>query len=175
MSVFSKIRGTIETLFQVGLGGPQLKNNAGSIDARNPTDTGYVNVRGLDPVIASDLATKNYVDSGGASGQVREIRIPITTAAAQTSVTSLPAGAIVSSAELNIQVAYSVGATISLGQAGAPTAFMLTTDNNPQVPNLYQDMQDTAAPSVNPLLVTVGGAPAAGSGFAIVRFAVPDN
>lgn len=63
MSLLSKIRGTAETLFQLSIGGPQIKNNAGSIDARNATDAAYVNVRGLDPLIATDLATKNYADT----------------------------------------------------------------------------------------------------------------
>lgn len=46
MSVRSKIRGTIETIFQIGLGGPQWKNNAGVIEARDTDDTVYIVVRG---------------------------------------------------------------------------------------------------------------------------------
>jgi hypothetical protein len=63
MSFFQKIRGTIESLFQLGLGGPQLKNNAGVIEARNPADSNFVVVRGDTPVLPNDLVTKNYVDT----------------------------------------------------------------------------------------------------------------
>ena len=61
--MLSKIRGTIETLFRLGLGGPQLKKDIGNIDARDATDAAFVNVRGLDPLIDDDLTTKRYVDA----------------------------------------------------------------------------------------------------------------
>jgi len=60
---FSKIRGTIETIFQLGLGGPQLKDNAGIIEARDADDTGYAIVRVAAPVGDNDAPTKLYVDS----------------------------------------------------------------------------------------------------------------
>jgi hypothetical protein len=63
VAFLSKIRGTFETLFQIGKGGPQVKDNAGSIDARNSADAAYVNVRGADPAIADDLVTKRYGDA----------------------------------------------------------------------------------------------------------------
>jgi hypothetical protein len=97
MSLWSKIRGTAETLFQLGLGGPQLKNNASVIEARDNADAAFVIVRGATPVAANDLTTKAYVDSGGASGDVAEIRFAINTTATQNSVTSIPAGAFITS------------------------------------------------------------------------------
>lgn len=60
MSLWSKIRGTIETVFQLGIGGPQLKANAGVIEARDASDAAFVIVRGLTPVGNTDLATKLY-------------------------------------------------------------------------------------------------------------------
>jgi len=63
MSLLSKIRGTIETLFQLGIGGPQLKNNGGVIEARNAADSGFAVVRGGAPVGQTDLVTKLYADS----------------------------------------------------------------------------------------------------------------
>jgi len=63
MSFLAKIRGTIETLFQLGLNGPNWKNNGGVIEARNAGDTDFVIVRGDGPpVAANDLTTKTYVD-----------------------------------------------------------------------------------------------------------------
>lgn len=63
MSLWSKIRGTVETIFQIGLGGPQIKNNSGVVEARNAADSAYAIVRGATPVGNNDLATKTYVDT----------------------------------------------------------------------------------------------------------------
>jgi hypothetical protein len=64
MSLWSKIRGTLEALFQIGgPTGPQLKNNAGAVEARNSADTAYAVMRGGAPVGDNDLATKTYVDT----------------------------------------------------------------------------------------------------------------
>ena len=63
MAFFSKLRGTFSTLFQIGEQGPQLKNNAGVVEARNSADAAFVKVRGADPVIADDLVTKRYGDA----------------------------------------------------------------------------------------------------------------
>lgn len=57
MSLFSKIRGTIETFWQVGLGGPQWKNNAGAIEGRNSTDSAFALVRGATALATNDLVT----------------------------------------------------------------------------------------------------------------------
>jgi len=63
MSLWSKVRGTIESVFQLGLAGPQLKNNSGVIEARNVNDSAFVIVRGNSPVADNDLTTKQYVDT----------------------------------------------------------------------------------------------------------------
>ena len=63
MAFFSKLRGTFSTLFQLGDQGPQLKNNAGVVEARNSADAAFVKVRGADPVGADDLVTKRYGDA----------------------------------------------------------------------------------------------------------------
>lgn len=67
MSVWSKILGTIETVFQVGLGGPRIRNDQASsgsvgLDARTSDDASYANVRAADPLIDDDVATMRYVD-----------------------------------------------------------------------------------------------------------------
>lgn len=173
MSLFSKIRGTIETIFQLGLGGPQLKANAGNVEARNSADAAFVIVRGATPVAANDLVTKAYADSAViiADGGVQEIRFAIGTGAAQNSVTSVPANAIMISAELDITTPYSGGATITIGNAGTPALLQATTDNNPQAAGIYQVMQDTTytgGPAT--ILVTIAGGPVAGVGACIVRY-----
>lgn len=109
------------------------------------------------------------------AGVTYMIRMAITTAASQSSATSIPANAIVYDARLDVTTAYSAGATISLGITGNTALFMGTTDNTATVAGLYQDMQDTSVGgSAAPLLVTVAGAPAAGAGFAIVLYSIPN-
>ena len=63
MSFFSKIRGTIETIFQLGLGGPQLKNTAGAIEARDPADAAYAILRGAPAVGPNDATMLAYVNT----------------------------------------------------------------------------------------------------------------
>ena len=173
MSLWSKIRGTVETIFQIGLGGPQVKANAGNIEARNAADAAFVIVRGATPVAANDLATKAYVDSGAviADGGVQEIRFALGTGAAQNSVTQIPNNALVISTEINVTTPYSGGATITVGNAGTPALLQATTDNNPQAAGIYQVMGDTSytgGPAT--VLVTIAGAPVAGVGACIVRY-----
>jgi hypothetical protein len=71
MSVWGKLRGISESLFQLGLSGPQLKNNAGppvAIEHRDSTDSGFVISRGADPSTGvgstadNDHVTKHYDD-----------------------------------------------------------------------------------------------------------------
>lgn len=38
MSILSSLKGTFQTAFQIGKGGPKVKNNSGVIEARNAAD-----------------------------------------------------------------------------------------------------------------------------------------
>jgi hypothetical protein len=268
VSVWNKVRGTIETIFQIGLGGPQLKNNAGAIEARNSADTGYAVARGASPVGDQDFATKQYVDtlfsrtvvalqfnggnalpsnsgteqfyvvttsganatigqllwddgsgsgtvsvlaarsqmivttaafSGGTvslsadsayiwdatqwvnaagvslSGPRRVVRFAITNAASQSSAKQIPANATVRSCLLDVVTPFSAGATGTVGQTGAASLLMGTTDNLLTVAGQYAVDLD-AAWGASPLAVlfTVAGSPAAGAGFLVVEYTNPD-
>jgi hypothetical protein len=171
MSVWSKIKGTIESIFQLGLGGPNLKNNGGAVEVRNAGDTAFAVARGATPVGANDLATKAYVDSGGASGALQEIRFAIGTGASQSSATQIPANAFVSSTEVEVTTPYSGGSTISVGQTGTPALLQATTDNLSTANGIYHVDQDVAwGASPLAVLVTIAGAPSAGVGVVIVKF-----
>jgi hypothetical protein len=61
-------------------------------------------------------------------------------------------------------------ATFCLGNTAL---FQATTDNEPQTAGIYVFEQDTAATSVNPVLVTISPTPAAGSGIVRIKYAVP--
>jgi hypothetical protein len=173
MSVFSKLRGTMEQLFQIGgPTGSQLKNNVGALEGRNSADSGFAIVRGATPIAANDLATKAYVDAGAIAtdGGVQTIRIPVALATV-SSTTTIPANSVIQSTEINVGTPYSGGATISIGQTGSTALLQATTDNTPQSANLYgveEDVSWGASPLA--VLVTVSGAPAAGAAAVIVRY-----
>jgi hypothetical protein len=128
-------------------------------------------------------ATSMYGWSGSAwvnvapnvSGATYVIRLPITNAASQSSATQMPANAVVLEARLDVVTPYSGGATVTLGITGTAAMFMGTTDNVATIAGLFELDQDTAiGSSPAALLVTVAGSPAAGAGFAIVTYSVPN-
>lgn len=127
---------------------------------------------------------QNYVWSGSAwinispsvAGVVSCIRMPITTAASQSSTSTIPANAVISRCLANITTPFSAGATLSVGQTGSTALLLATTDVTATLANLYDAPQDTAwGASALAVLVTVGGAPAAGAGFVSVYYAVPNT
>lgn len=44
MAVYKNLAGTTETKFKLGIGGPQIKNNSGAIEARDTADAAYAAV-----------------------------------------------------------------------------------------------------------------------------------
>jgi hypothetical protein len=124
-----------------------------------------------------DTISSTWVNAGGTalSGAIREIRYAITNAASQDSASLIPANAQVVETQVEVVTPYSGGATISVGQAGSLTLLQLTTDNLATVAGIYQTMQDVAwGGAALAVRTTVGGAPAAGAGFVIVRYTLPD-
>jgi hypothetical protein len=103
--------------------------------------------------------------------------MPITTAASQSSATLLPVNSAIYDAKLDVTTAYSAGTQISLGTTGTTNLFMGVGDNTATVAGLYQVMQDTPMGGGSPLalLVTVQGGPAAGAGFAVVLYSIPNS
>jgi len=101
----------------------------------------------------------------------RAIRYVIGTGATQDSVGLLPTNAIVTDTRIKITTPYSVGATITVGQAGSLTLFQETADNNPQAPagDIFAKLQDTAATNLV-VRTTIAGAPAAGAAVVIVGY-----
>lgn len=113
----------------------------------------------------------------GAAGLAFVIRFAIGFAnATYSSVTSLPAGAVVLRAFLDITTNYGAEPgppTLSMGTvADGASAFMAAGDNNPTIVDLYDAPQDTVSAG-GPVVVTVGGSPNEGAGFACVEYAVP--
>lgn len=67
-SLLSKIKGVLVAAFQIDAAnsGPLLKNVGGVLEVRNEADDSYAIARGADPIGANDLATKSFVEAGGA-------------------------------------------------------------------------------------------------------------
>lgn len=63
MAKLGNTTGTSSPSFQIGLQGPQLKNNSNVLEARNNPDSAFSLVRGATPVGSNDLTTKQYVDT----------------------------------------------------------------------------------------------------------------
>jgi len=63
MSIYKKNRGSIESIHQLGIGGPNLKNNSGVIEAKNAADSALAVVRMADPLGDTDGVTKGWINS----------------------------------------------------------------------------------------------------------------
>ena len=113
--------------------------------------------------------------AGAIGGKVLDIEVPFTTTATATSAASLPTGAKVVRAVVVVTTTFSPGATVEVGDAGNPARYQLPSDNNPQAAAGSQFDVDAivTVPAALPVVVTIGGMPAAGSGFAIVFYTQP--
>lgn len=91
----------------------------------------------------------------------------------KSSITPIPAGAIVLSASLNIQTPYSGGTTISLGRASSPANLQATTDNTPTVAGDYLAQQETSwGGTAAAVLATVAGGPVVGAAVVTVVYGI---
>lgn len=76
---WEKLRGTLRTVFQIGIGGPNLKNNSGVVEVKNAADSAYADLRArqivlsdadtnkitlLAPAITTDYSLEFPVDDG---------------------------------------------------------------------------------------------------------------
>lgn len=112
----------------------------------------------------------------GSGGNVQCIRYAITTAATQTSITNIPANAIVRRAYVEIDVLYSPGTAMQVGQTGSPNLLMSSSDIYPTVSGAYEAIQDTPWGITSlPVLLTVSGSPSVGSGFVVVEYSIPNG
>jgi hypothetical protein len=110
------------------------------------------------------------------AGAVYSIQVALGTTGTTTSVTSLPANAVIQRCVLNVTTAYSAGATIEAGQTGSLALAMGTGDNTPQSVDTYMVDQVTAwGGSALPLVVTIAGGPTAGVGTMTIYYSSPNS
>ena len=114
-------------------------------------------------------------DIGSVTGPIRTVRYAITNAADQDSVFSIPANARILDCWVEVVTPYSAGGTISVGYVAALTEIMTTALNDPQTAAIYSVEQDTAWDAADRVVkTTIGGAPAVGAGFVVVKFTSPN-
>jgi hypothetical protein len=126
---------------------------------------------------AWDAGGAAWVNAGGSatSGGVRVIRYAVTNAAVQDSASKIPANAIVLRCRLNVTVPYSGGTSITIGRVGSLTLLQVASDNRPTVANIYEVPQETDWGAAELVVRTsIAGAPAAGAGWVLVEYSVPD-
>jgi len=86
--VYQVIRGIMTSILRLDKDGPQLKNNAGTIEARDLTDAVFTNISVADPTVDDNAVTKRYTDAA----------IPVATVV-QTIRAAAPAGWLLMNAD----------------------------------------------------------------------------
>lgn len=174
--VIKVIRGIAGTIFSFGFGSTkvQIKNDSGAFEMRNNDDTAYVITRGLDPVGAQDYVTKAYGDANyaGEATAVKVIQFSIALVSVGSTAT-IPTGAQVFKAQLDIDTAYDNSATIDLGNAATADLILDQTENDPSFVASYLKEQNTNWPLTENVEAVVGNAPTVGASTATVWYAEP--
>jgi hypothetical protein len=136
---------------------------------------GFVTFSATSVYVWTGAAWVNVGTAQPAPGAAQVIQFGITTAATTDSVTSIPVGAVILRATLNVTTAYSPGATIEIGTNTIPNLMMSGADNDPQVLGTYDAPQLTNNNSTSVVQVTIAGAPAAGTATVMVEYVVTPN
>ena len=197
---FSRLRGTIETILQIGRGGPQLKDVAGVITMRDATDAANARAAGADPTAGSQqFATaayaENYATAQAAAAQaaaiatanagtVKVIKIAIVADGVKTqfdSVTTLPVGYLVEKVRAKASIAFSAGTTLNVGTPTTPTNFVNGSAANDDfamdavsLPLFIKEQSTTPTNPGEVVRVTLSGAAAVGTGFVEVFYYPPN-
>jgi hypothetical protein len=127
----------------------------------------------VEALIALALSRVAAATGGGGAGSIRvNFAAP---AASASSATDLPAGAEVSRTVVVVTTPFDAGATIEVGDSGSAARYQATADNDPQgaAGSQYDVPAIVSVPAASPVVVTIGGAPADGEGFALVFYTKP--
>jgi hypothetical protein len=102
------------------------------------------------------------------------VEFTATTTSASSS-TTIATNAVPVSVSLQVTTAYSAGTTLAIGFTGSTAFLMATTDNLPGTTGIYSINLMGLAWTSNPVLLTVGGSPAAGACRVRVIYATTVN
>jgi hypothetical protein len=127
-------------------------------------------------------ANSEYIWSGSTwlnvapsvAGAIYCVQFALGTGASQSSVSTIPANAVIRRCTLNVTTAYSAGTTIAIGQTGTTNLLMATGDNVATAINTYDASLVTAwGASALQVLATIVGAPSVGVGTVTVDYTLP--
>jgi hypothetical protein len=123
----------------------------------------------------NDLVNKQYVDqsvAAGATGGVKTVTatVPLGVTGTINVGTALPAGSTILSVKVNVVSIDAGTGVLSVGKAGAISAYMLTTENDPQSAGLYIAETMVLESSSVQIIATVAGAPSTGNSTVLVTY-----
>lgn len=140
-----------------------------TLSAMDSAGVAFVNFSGADAVIADNFVTLRQLASAG-----NVVAVTLGTGASSSSLAQIPANATIVRCDIDITTPYSAGATITIGRAASPALAATTANSFPQTAGLYQVFQRTSwGAGAAVVLATIGGAPAAGAGVALVTYTTP--
>lgn len=180
MSVWSKIRGTTEILFQLGRRGAQLKSNSGAVEHRNAGDSAFAITRGADPVGNDDLITLRYFNTNNASAnQQTTVALPLLQAT-KVSTVAIPNGAEILECMLDVTTLYNGTApTFKITRTGQPSLVLLDVgDADIEVVGTYKVplALSWGATGAGTVTATLGGsATSLGNATLYVTYATPND
>ena len=146
-TLWQKIKGTLETSFQIGgKTGPILANSSGQLTVNGLPITGGVRIKTVDLAFGSGSTV---------------------------AVVTLPAGASIVSAQINVTTAFDGTPTVSLGVSGTTAKYTATTDVDLTTVGAYKMItDDTPAVSAENIIATyVAGSATVGAARISVTYA----
>lgn len=174
----SRIRGTAATLFRLGKGGPQLKNNSGVVELRSTSDGAFVIGRVLDPVGNDDMVNLRYFNANNAAATgLTIVKMPLAQAT-KVSTSAIPDNAIIMFAILDVTTLYDAGATVALKRTGDPTVIpMAVADSDMSIVATYHVPQTVSwgTTGTGTLTATVANSPTVGASVIYIGYVTPTD
>jgi hypothetical protein len=132
MAVFMDLKGTSQLLFQLGKGGPKLKNASGLFEARNAADSAYVDLTAAILKAASDSIELNSDAAGSGADWKMTLARPASgmTAAVTYTLPAAPVNGYVLSTDGSGALSWVAPASTS-NSATADSTTVLFTDSSP--------------------------------------------
>lgn len=132
MAVFMDLKGTSQSTFQLGKGGPKLKNSAGVFEARNAADSSYVDLVAAILKAASDSIELNSDAAGSGADWKMTLARPASgmTAAVTYTLPAAPVNGYVLSTDGSGGLSWVAPASTANASSADSTSFVFT-DSSP--------------------------------------------
>ncbi len=173
---FPSIRGIMNTLFQVGKGGPQIKNNAGVIEFKNAADAAFAIARSLDPVGNDDVVNLRYFNANNAASvNIACVKMPLVRST-KVSTSSLPDNVVIVRAIIDVTTAYDASATYTLKRTGdASVAPMGVSDSDLSTIGTYafDQILSWGSTGAGTLTATLANSPTVGASVVYIFYVTP--